>query len=313
MYLPIGQSTIFTSEEAKDALVASFLQPDATAVCEDEPETASSKHKQVLNSLLRVPVTELRNSPAEKLSMADFEKDDESNGHVAFITAASNLRALSYGIPPVDAMETRRVAGKIIPAMISTTAFVSALSCLELVKLVQKSPLAAHRNAFINLALPFFAFTAPLPAEITPGLNGKEYTLWDQLSIAESKKAADKGGLTVKALLKRICKLAASGGTEDEASLDNIQVASLSLGPYLLYANFLHEDDRTLLKSTIWDTIQEALDSDDEDIGGREEDKETVGFAVSSQDAVFDLTAVVEDVETGEEAELPVIRLRRFQ
>ena len=61
-------------------------------------------------------------------------------------------------------METQRVAGRIVPA-ITTTAFVSALSCIEFMKLVQGLSLERYRNAFINLALPVFAFNAPLPAE----------------------------------------------------------------------------------------------------------------------------------------------------
>ena len=67
-----------------------------------------------------------------------FEKDDDSNGHINFITAASNLRALNYNIPPSTPMETRRIAGHIIPAMITTTAFVSALQTIELLKYTQK-------------------------------------------------------------------------------------------------------------------------------------------------------------------------------
>ena len=62
-------------------------------------------------------------------------------------------------------METQRVAGRIVPAITTTTAFVSALSCIEFMKLVQGLSLERYRNAFINLALPVFAFNAPLPAE----------------------------------------------------------------------------------------------------------------------------------------------------
>lgn len=33
---------------------------------------------------------------------ADFEKDDDSNRHIDFIVACSNLRAANYGIEPAD-------------------------------------------------------------------------------------------------------------------------------------------------------------------------------------------------------------------
>ena len=45
----------------------------------------------------------------------EFEKDDDANFHIAFITAASNLRATGYGIAPESFFRTKLVAGKIIP------------------------------------------------------------------------------------------------------------------------------------------------------------------------------------------------------
>jgi ubiquitin-activating enzyme E1 len=37
-----------------------------------------------------------------KLSPVDFEKDDDTNFHMDFIVATSNLRAENYDIPPAD-------------------------------------------------------------------------------------------------------------------------------------------------------------------------------------------------------------------
>ena len=37
-----------------------------------------------------------------KIQPEDFEKDDDSNMHMDFITASSNLRADCYDIPPAD-------------------------------------------------------------------------------------------------------------------------------------------------------------------------------------------------------------------
>jgi ubiquitin-activating enzyme E1 len=201
-------------------------------------------------------------------------------------------------------METRRIAGNIIPAMITTTAFVSALSCVEMIKLVQEAPLKKHKNAFINLALPFFAFTVPLPADSMPGLRGRTYTLWDRLFVKESRKTAAAGGMRMKSLLSKIKKLAADEPT-------GVSVSSISLGPFLLYANFLHEDDEEFLQSTIWETIAEALDDHDE--SARDEDAGTANNAnFSTEDRRFPLIVTVEDLETGEEAELPMVYLERF-
>jgi len=54
-------------------------------------------------------------------------KDVDANFHIDFITATSNLRALNYSISPADRLKTKRIAGRIMPAIATTTASVSGL------------------------------------------------------------------------------------------------------------------------------------------------------------------------------------------
>ena len=61
------------------------------------------------------------------MAALSFEKDDDRNGHIDFITAASNLRAKMYNIEPADRLKTKRIAGRIIPAIATSTAAVSGL------------------------------------------------------------------------------------------------------------------------------------------------------------------------------------------
>jgi ubiquitin-activating enzyme E1 len=95
------------------------------------------------------------------LAPADFEKDDDL--HITLVAACSNLRARNYRIEEADKHKSKGIAGKIIPAIATTTALVTGLVCLELYKLLGGRPLEAFRNAFANLALPLFALSEPMP------------------------------------------------------------------------------------------------------------------------------------------------------
>ena len=44
-----------------------------------------------------------------KVQPIDFEKDDDTNLHMDFITACSNLRAENYDIPPADKHKVPRL------------------------------------------------------------------------------------------------------------------------------------------------------------------------------------------------------------
>lgn len=137
-----------------------------------------------------------------------FEKDDDSNYHVDFIYAAANLRAQNYKIKNAERLDVKRIAGKIIPAIATTTAVVSGLSCIEMYRyLLYKESLIStdhspkgnetlnfvqmrpktdivFKNFFINLALPFVAFSETLPPiEYECLVFNKKFNLWDRIEI----------------------------------------------------------------------------------------------------------------------------------
>lgn len=156
-----------------------------------------------------------------KLEPVEFEKDDDSNHHIDFITAASNLRAENYDIAEADRHKTKFIAGKIIPAIATTTALVAGLVILELYKIIDgKNDLEQYKNGFVNLALPFFGFSEPIasPKGKYVSKNGDVMIdkLWDRFEVED---------ITLQEFLKHFA----------EKGLD---VMMLSSGVSLLYASF---------------------------------------------------------------------------
>nr|XP_008505284.1 PREDICTED: ubiquitin-like modifier-activating enzyme 1 [Equus przewalskii] len=160
-----------------------------------------------------------------KMYPIDFEKDDDSNFHMDFIVAASNLRAENYDIPPADRHKSKLIAGKIIPAIATTTAAVVGLVCLELYKVVQgHRQLDSYKNGFLNLALPFFGFSEPLAAPRHQYYN-QEWTLWDRFEVQGLQPNGEE--MTLKQFLDFF-------KTEHK-----LEITMLSQGVSMLYSFFM--------------------------------------------------------------------------
>jgi ubiquitin-activating enzyme E1 len=92
----------------------------------------------------------------------EFEKDDETNFHIDFIHNCAQVRARNYKISECDFGKTKMIAGRIIPAIATTTAMITGCVAAEFYKFTNKwTDLVKFKNAFINLALPMFMITEP--------------------------------------------------------------------------------------------------------------------------------------------------------
>lgn len=89
-----------------------------------------------------------------KITPEEFEKDEDGNGHIDLIYSMANLRANNYKLDPMDWITTKLKAGRITPALSTTTSCIAGLQTIELVKYLAKLPLEKMKNCFLNLAVP---------------------------------------------------------------------------------------------------------------------------------------------------------------
>ncbi len=127
-----------------------------------------------------------------------LDKDNDLNYHIKWIQLSSNLRAINYNIDPIDFYTTKGIAGKIIPAVSTTTSVVGGLIVLEMMKYLQheNKDIEKYKSTFINLSDNTFVSSEPLEApKIKIGtleLNGWFKFKWDKDStLAEFKEYFD--------------------------------------------------------------------------------------------------------------------------
>ena len=126
------------------------------------------------------------------VKIQEFEKDDDKNGHIDFIHAASNLKAETFKIEKCDKIKTKLIAGKIIPAVASTTAAIVGLVSLQLYTLCQTTEIKYLRNSNINLSLSSFYFCTPSEYEENneeiPHKKNSIFNLFHMINFNKSKK-----------------------------------------------------------------------------------------------------------------------------
>jgi len=150
-----------------------------------------------------------------RLNVIEFEKDDDTNFHMDAIAGLSNMRARNYDIGEVDKLKAKFIAGRIIPAIATTTAMATGLVCLELYKVFKGAKIEAYRNTFANLALPLFAMAEPIAAK-QDKFKDLSWSMWDRWIL--------EGDFTVQQVL-------------DHFEAKGLIAYSMSVGASLVYNN----------------------------------------------------------------------------
>ncbi|KAG8377063.1 hypothetical protein BUALT_Bualt09G0129100 [Buddleja alternifolia] len=195
--------------EAVDKVIVPDFQPkkDAKIVIDEKAtslSTASLDDSAVINDLvLKLETCRKKLAPGYKMNPIQFEKfaskkgstgplyclpllisshvqDDDTNFHMDLIAGLANMRARNYSIPEVDKLKAKFIAGRIIPAIATSTAMATGLVCLELYKVLDgHHKVEDYRNTFANLALPLFSMAEPVPPKVIKHQD-MSWTIWDR-------------------------------------------------------------------------------------------------------------------------------------
>jgi len=160
---------------------------------------------------LKAKMEQLDVSKVTPVSVADFEKDDDTNYHIDWITSTSNMRAWNYHIAAASRHKCKMIAGKIIPAVATTTAMITGLVCLEMYKILLKLDISKFLCANFNLgsaSMVLFEPAKPKPVKeaydeaemcvVKPVPEG--FTCWDSVIF-------DIGDCTISQLLEEFPKI----------------------------------------------------------------------------------------------------------
>jgi hypothetical protein len=93
----------------------------------------------------------------------------------------TNIRATNYKLDEMDWITVKIKAGKIIPALATTTAAIAALQTIEVIRYLKDSKIEDYKWTFLNLSVPSLGISEPAPApKIKLGSSGLEVTVWDR-------------------------------------------------------------------------------------------------------------------------------------
>ena len=112
-----------------------------------------------------------------------------------------NCRAVNYKLDAMDWITVKLKAGRIVPALATTTAAVAGLQTLELVKLLLNAKKSDHRNIFLNLAVPIMQASEPGEIAKTKLAEGIEVTLWDRWDV---NKGTGRKDITLAEVIKEV-------------------------------------------------------------------------------------------------------------
>ncbi|XP_053627088.1 ubiquitin-like modifier-activating enzyme 1 [Cherax quadricarinatus] len=238
--IPQDRDRLRISQLAAAVKIPEYL-PQVRSEPNDEDAEASIESgffQKVYISSLQDAIAPKEHFQHLKITPLTFEKDDNTNFHMDFVVAASNLRAENYEIDPADKHKSKKIAGKIVPAIATSTALVAGLVSLELLKVAQgHKHIRFYRNMSFNMAIPCFVLSQPDPPPEYE-YNGVKWTTWERFEV--------DGDMTIQQFLDLFW------------TKHSLTVTLVARGNLTLYSNLFNQSDRSRrLGQTVTEILEE--------------------------------------------------------
>ncbi|CAI2374261.1 unnamed protein product [Moneuplotes crassus] len=243
-----------------------------------KPEESKEQADEIIEDL-----EELEDKEADDINPAEFEKDDDTNFHIDFIHAAANLRARNYKMEECDHFRSKMIAGKIIPAIATTTATIVGILCIEILKYIQKfKKISDYRNTYLNTGIGTYLQNEPGEPKKTVDVEEDpimltavkacppNWTIWDTIEI--------EGPLTVKNFNKEIAKVAKKHKMK-------VEVDMVAYGEKQFYSDTYKSDKK---KERLEQTIEELY----EQVIGKDLDQKAIRLEVSAANSDGDCVSM---------------------
>ena len=183
------------NEQPKNIINENIIDKASVSFLED--------NKTIIKDLIELT----KNIDINSIKPEIFEKDNELNNHVNFIHACSNLRAKNYHIKECDKIKVKLIAGKIIPAISSTTSAITGFVASQIYTLLYSNKIELLKEIRLNTATNSYFISQPQKIIGKENIKGRnkliiavpeKWTSWEHIEI--------KGSITIQEFFDYIKK-----------------------------------------------------------------------------------------------------------
>jgi ubiquitin-activating enzyme E1 len=122
------------------------------------------------------------------INKISFDKDNDELQHIYWINECSNMRNKQYSIPEIDLYQTRKIAGKIIPAMITTTSLIAGFQIMEFIKIIKyynkNNNNNYYKNRFVNLNINYYDGIEPSSCK-----KHDNFSEWSKIKLCKTNSS----------------------------------------------------------------------------------------------------------------------------